>query len=191
MKVAPSPKKGEDFYSSATPRVQLLKHPLTSGHRGTTPAATLLPGLVMIYVSRPGLSAGPSVGHVARGSDPQLTPVCIELPFDHSFRESWDSAISGNRTKKRSLTLWGPSPLPSSTCRDSVPSPTGLTGSPLRASWLSYSRCAFFGRNPKGVTPSVPPLARSEAPHARLVEQTLRDFHPIRSEERSRTPEER
>lgn len=82
------PKRARTFYSSATPRVQLLKHLLTSRHRGTTPAAPLLPGLVMIYVSRPGLSAGPSVGHVARGSDPQLTPVCIELPFDHSFRES-------------------------------------------------------------------------------------------------------
>lgn len=46
------PHGATDFYSSATPRVQLLKHPLTSGHRGTTPAATLLPGLVMVYVSR-------------------------------------------------------------------------------------------------------------------------------------------
>lgn len=45
------PKGATDFYSSATPRVQLLKHPPTSGHRGTTPAATLLPGLVMVYVS--------------------------------------------------------------------------------------------------------------------------------------------
>jgi hypothetical protein len=47
------PRGATDFYSSATPRVQLLKHPPTSGHRGTTPAATLLPGLVMVYVSRP------------------------------------------------------------------------------------------------------------------------------------------
>ena len=46
-----APKGATDFYSSATPRVQLLKHPPTSGHRGTTPAATLLPGLVMVYVS--------------------------------------------------------------------------------------------------------------------------------------------
>lgn len=85
-RIAQRPKGATDFYSSATPRVQLLKHPLTSGHRGTTPAATLLPGLVMVYVSRHPIR-GASVGHVARGSDPQLTKVCLERLFEHSFRE--------------------------------------------------------------------------------------------------------
>ncbi len=103
-------------------------------------------------------------------------------------RPSIVSAISFKRLRFQGIELRStPLPLCSSACRDSVPSPTGLTGLPLRAFWLSYSRCVIFERNPKGVTPSVPPLTRSEAPHARLVEQTLRDFHPMRSLERSHT----
>ena len=110
----------EDFYSSATPRVQLLKHLVTTSqelptsvvlqsarHRGTTPAATLLPGLVMVYVSKSSLvRLALSVGHVARGCDPQLTSVCIELPFDHSFRKSPGRGLSRFRgTELRSVPL--------------------------------------------------------------------------------------
>jgi hypothetical protein len=99
-----------------------------------------------------------------------------------SARGNLPQPISGNRTKKRSLVH------PRVSFRDSVPSPTGLTGSPLRAFWLSYLRCALFRRTPKGVTPSVLPLTRSETPHARLVEQALTGLPPdtfLRTQPRS------
>ena len=51
------------------------------------------------------LSAGPSVGHVARGSDPQSTSVCLELPFDHSFREPFFGASRFRGTELRSVPL--------------------------------------------------------------------------------------
>jgi len=78
---------GEDFYSSATPRVQLLKHLSTREAPGDHPGSYTPSRISDDLRLKASLSAGPSVGHVARGSDPQLTSVCIELPFDHSFRK--------------------------------------------------------------------------------------------------------
>lgn len=129
-------------------------------------------------------SFGQSVTSLA-GVTPQLVLVRLELPFERSFRDSFqldrlrgqergrEVAISGDRSKKRPLT------------RQNKFSPLGYVSdwtdwlALSRFVWLSYSQSAIFGR-PPGLMIPVPSLARSKAPHASLVEQALREFHPAR-----------
>ena len=67
---------------------------------GTAPAATVLPGLVMIFVQ--------SVTSLA-GVTPRIIAVCLRLPPEHSFDERqakwpWRLTISAGRNEKHPLT---------------------------------------------------------------------------------------
>ena len=96
----------EDFYSSATPRVQLLKHLSTREAPGDHPGSYTPSRISDDLRLRCRPTGSIAVGHVARGSDPQLTSVCIELPFDHSFRDFPGRGLSRFRgTELRSVPL--------------------------------------------------------------------------------------
>lgn len=107
-------------------------------HRGTTPAATLLPGLVMVYVSEQPFDVERSFQSVTSlGSHPdQLrtsqAPARAQFPprplrSTGQGQERGGQEISAGRRQKHPLTHR------KLTLRISVTSPIELTGSPFRA----------------------------------------------------------
>src|SRR5438552_3122627 len=108
------------------------------------------------------------------------------LPARHSFRLS-RADFRGQKTEASPYPLVSVLRHQSPTYRRaltySASSLVALTGKPFGCfrtsglSWLSYSPSGF-PRTPSVVIRSVPPVARSEAPHAGHVERSLQSRTP-------------
>ena len=87
-------------------------------------------------------------------------------------RTSLGADFGGQNTEAASY------PSPSDVAR-SAPSPHGLTGKGLTPlSSLSFSRSAFFQRNPGGKSPPASPCHHGKTPDASGVGRTCRALHP-------------